>query len=278
MRSRYRSRPERYNLPLLVSVFLGIVATVLTAERAPGIIPTILALPIIAALQNHLQILQHEAAHGNLARSRTLNEWLGEIFCSWPFFALLKPYRHFHFEHHRHLLDPERDPEVDFYREQGYRFERLALGTRVKLALLDLSGIHAIRFFWSYQRYLWTEGRKTRAIRPGAREKIGVLVLIAWIASMAIFPEWGRIAFVYWILPQFTILFFLLKLQGYGEHEARTDRIETCTNDRRVGRIEAFFVSPLNSNLHRTHHLRPELPWYELAVENPRRPMPGPRR
>ncbi len=61
----------------------------------------------------YLFAAEHETAHRTAFKSRLLNEtviWISGVI------VLLPPsfYRAFHFEHHRHTQDPERDPELRF--------------------------------------------------------------------------------------------------------------------------------------------------------------------
>lgn len=234
------------------------------AESAGGAVAPLVALPLIAGLQNHLQILQHEGAHFNLFHWRALNDLVTDVFCSVPFFGLVSHYRLFHFQHHRHLLDPKRDPEIEFYAEQGYRFDPLTPWEAAQMLAKDLCGYHYFQFFISYHRYLWSETIAGRLPRPKGRE--GWALALVGLLLLAAGTEfgWGRTLF-YWFVPQPTWLFFFLKLQGYGEHRARGETVESCTNDQQLGWFARFFIYPLNSNLHRQHHLRPRARWYELT-------------
>lgn len=228
----------------------------------------IVLLPI-AALQNHLHVLAHEGAHFHLHKKRRWNDFLANMFCALPFLGLIRPYRYFHFLHHRHLLDPQRDPEIGFYAEQGYHYQALSRSGWCKLLLLDLCGFHFVQFSLSYNFYLWKEWRSGK-LAGLHRSEIWAITLVLLLFLGAIFRFGVGNVLFYWFLPQATILFLLLKIQGYGEHSARGGSIEDSTNSYHASWLIRFFVYPLNANLHREHHLAAYKPWFELAASGRR--------
>ena len=224
----------------------------------------LLALPIIAALQNHLQILSHEGAHYQLHPRKNWNDFLTNLFCTMPFFGLIRHYRFFHLQHHRHLLDPEKDPEIEFYAEQGYFFEKQNTQALLKMLFLDFCGYHYFQFFFSYNRYLVQETRSGRMKKLSTQERNLTIFVSAIVLILLLHPYTAFLFLFYWILPQPTFLFFFLKQQGYGEHTLRTKTIESCTHSHNSNFLIRFFIYPFNSNLHREHHLYPSVPWYRL--------------
>jgi fatty acid desaturase len=253
-------RPGLRNIPLLISIYLGIALIVLISERLGSPLAWLLGMPLIAALQNHLQILEHEAAHGHLLRSRKWNDRVGNLFCSIPFLGSLRAYKAFHFEHHRFAGNPDKDPEIPFYRKQGYRFHGFELKALLKTSFLDLCGYHWGSFSLDYARYL-KKTLRTNGLRSNVRT-LGLILSV--ILFLAVFPEIFRLYLLYWLIPQCTLLFFFLKIQGYGEHGPRNGDVGESTHDLQVGLLARFFIYPLNSNHHRVHHLNPSMPWYEL--------------
>lgn len=202
------------------------------------------------SFQNHLQILQHEGAHYHLHPNKKINDLLSDLFCSIPFGGLIRHYRYFHFLHHKHLLNPDLDPEVNFYEEQGY-----------KLSIKDLIGINYLQFMFSYNRYLW-KNRKSSAMPIGSiAEYLAIAIVMTIFCTISI-----KVLAVYWLVPQVTLLFFYMKIHGLGEHSPRTNAIETCTYNRKINFIEKFFISPLNSHLHLEHHKKPGIPWNLVKI------------
>src|SRR6478735_4993447 len=121
------SEKARRTIGSTLLLYFGIAGLVAAAENAASYRgwALFLVLPLVAALQNHLQILQHDAAHGHLFRNRKLNDSWADLFLAMPFLSRIRSYRAFHFEHHRHVLDPVRDPELPYYADQGFDFKGL---------------------------------------------------------------------------------------------------------------------------------------------------------
>lgn len=234
------------------------------AEASGGLSVRILVLPIIAALQNHLQILLHEGAHFQIHPKKRWNDLMTNVFCAVPFFGLISHYRHFHLAHHKYLLDPEEDPEVGFYAEQNHFFEKKRAPGLLWMLILDVCGYHYFQFFFSYNLYLLREMRKAGALRPARGEWLAVGLTLAPALALVLPLHAGKMMLFYWLLPQPTFMFLFLKLQGYGEHTARARRIEDCTFSHELGLGARFFIYPLNSDLHLEHHLYPSVPWYRL--------------
>jgi fatty acid desaturase len=171
----------------------------------------------------------------------------------------LDSYRKFHFEHHRFLLDPLKDPEVEAYRQQSYEFKPMNWQHLLKNSILDLTGWHWIQFRWHGLI-------RAEAFRPGSiAERWGLTlatILIMLIYTAGLMSAFGR----YWILPQMTLLFFLGKVQGYGEHGPRGGTIEQSTYIHKQFLFVRCIIWPLNADCHCIHHRNPKIPWYRLRT------------
>lgn len=62
--------------------------------------------------QNRLSCLVHEASHFLLFKNRLLNDVAANLLVCFPFFAKISNYRAGHWGHHRHVNDPENDPDL----------------------------------------------------------------------------------------------------------------------------------------------------------------------
>jgi fatty acid desaturase len=222
----------------------------------------LLALPLIGGLQNHLFLLHHEGAHGLLHPRRAVNDFLTNFFCGYPIFESLSAYRRFHFAHHRHVCDEKRDPEIPFYREQGYHYRPLGGLQKLKLALLDLSGYHWLQFFVSFLVY----SSRGEGMRGKGREKAGPLIAFGITVAFLLAAGGGPALFWFWFVPQVTVAFYFMKLRGYYEHGARRGEMESFTGNRPVPVWQKFFVFPLRSNLHAAHHRNPSREWFRLGA------------
>src|SRR5262249_44529577 len=77
----------------------------------PNPLTWLLAVMIVGTRQLGLAILMHEAAHGGLHSSKTINEFVGQWLCAVPVGADLASYRSYHLQHHRFTQQPE-DPDL----------------------------------------------------------------------------------------------------------------------------------------------------------------------
>lgn len=217
-----------------------------------------LCLPVIGALQNYLMLLHHEGAHGLLHPRRAVNDFLANVFCGFPFLESLAAYRRFHFAHHRYVTDGARDPEIPFYRAQGYHYRPRGLREEIRSGLLDLCGYHWAQFFGAFlvSRH---EGANARLFTRHDR-----LSLLAFAAASLFLLGIGVGSgiFWFWLVPQVTVAFFLAKQRGYREHGARVGTLEAFTLDASPSRLVRFFLFPLRAHLHLAHHREPRLEWF----------------
>ena len=73
----------------------------------------VLAVFLIGAwVQNRLSCLVHEASHYVLFKHRVLNDLVGNLLVAFPFFGTISNYRVGHWAHHRHVNDPQQDPDL----------------------------------------------------------------------------------------------------------------------------------------------------------------------
>ena len=127
--------------------FATIAAIACLFERfAPGWLYP-LALIGIGTRLNSLGVHMHEAAHYRIAKPIWLNDLIGEVLLSWPFFFTLEGYRGKHLDHHQNL-NTAQDP--DWARKQldptYWRFPR-SQAQMLGLLLVDLSGLHFFKFY-----------------------------------------------------------------------------------------------------------------------------------
>jgi len=72
-------------------------------------IPTVIAIALWP--QTRLACLVHESSHYLLFKNRVLNDIMANLFVVFPFFGSVSNYRKGHWGHHRHVNDPEHDPD-----------------------------------------------------------------------------------------------------------------------------------------------------------------------
>ena len=63
-------------------------------------------------VQNRLACLVHESSHYSLFKNRVVNDLMANVFIAFPFYGVISNYRIGHWGHHRHVNDPEKDPDL----------------------------------------------------------------------------------------------------------------------------------------------------------------------
>ncbi len=119
-------------LGLLTVEWSAIVLAVVLAGVSPWFWP--LSIVIIGTRQHAIAVLGHDGAHFAICRNRRLNDVLAAL-SFWPFGMGLKPYREFHFLHHKAVGTPE-DPELALKSLSPGKWR----GHRIRTLLSDLCG------------------------------------------------------------------------------------------------------------------------------------------
>ncbi len=207
----------------------------------------------------------HEGTHMTAFRSRSGNHVL-----TWMAgFPMLMPptfYRDFHFEHHRHTHDPNRDPEISAGGEKFaywpvYLHEYLAMVSGLLLLLARMTGLLLLTLG---SRGPWWD-RWFSFIRPQNRTR-AVWEARTYVAIMACLITVGI-----WILPGLFYLLFSL-LIGFSalviylssEHTGLpvTGSIFERTRTIHTNRLVRFFM--WNMPYHAEHHAYPAVPFHQL--------------
>ena len=197
----------------------------------------------------------HEAAHRTAFRTRWLNAALGTVagfLVFWPY----RNYRVFHWEHHRHTQDPERDPELYFPKPASlgvYLFVLTGIPNFLRRAgdILRLGSGRADR--------PWMAPSERR---PLIREARAYLVAYALVAAVSL-SIGTPIALVLWIAP---LLIGQVFLRPYllAEHTgcaATGDCLENTRTTLTLGLVRLF---AWNMPYHAEHHAFPAVPFHAL--------------
>jgi fatty acid desaturase len=199
--------------------------------------------------------LQHETTHGTPFASGRLNEWIGRatgVVIVQPFLW----FRHFHFAHHRHTGDPERDPELAGGAEPddwpGFLWHLSTLGYwRDKAAVLARTAFGRIE-----APYL--PARLHPRLRREARTMLALYAAAAAF-TLAVSPVLLRV----WLVP-LVLGFPVLRLYLLAEH-GRCPRVADMLDNTRTTSTAAFvrFLA-WNMPYHAEHHLYPQVPFHRL--------------
>ena len=199
----------------------------------------------------------HETIHRTAFRSRRLNDAVAWV-CG--FLLLLPPtyFRAFHFAHHRHTQDPERDPELA-------RAKPRSLGGY----LLVVSGLP----YWrdrvtAIPRH--ATGRVTEAFVPPSqqpaviREARVVLLLYAGLAAASVAAS-SWLAVLLWVAPAL-IGQPALRMYLLAEHTGCPLVPDMLRNSRTTRSTAAVRRLAWNMPYHTAHHAYPAVPFHALPA------------
>ncbi len=198
----------------IVLEWVIIIATAMLGETYFSWPLYVLGAIVIGARLLALGLLMHDAVHQLLSRNRLLNDWVAELFCSWPLFVSMRAYRVKYLVHHASLnTNDDRDytakTDVD-WRFPMKRFKFL------RIVLVQLSGLgifKALGVMSSAQ--MKVKKKQTPLWYHLAR--LGYYSLI--ISSFVAFGK-GEWLLLYWIIPFLTWTQLASPFRRIAEHSA----------------------------------------------------------
>lgn len=235
---------------------LGVVA--LTGTLLWRLRATVWVLPLLVAHGYVLAFIFcafHETAHRTAFRTRWLNAAVGTLagfLTFWPY----RNYRVYHWEHHRHTQDPERDPELFFPKPASWT-----------VYLFVLTGIpNAIRRVGDLLRL--AAGRADRPwMAPAERgplivEARAYLVGYAGVAAASVLGG-TPIALLVWIAPWMVGQAFL-RPYLLAEHTGCGVTRDCLENTRTTLTLALVRLFAWNMPYHSEHHAYPAVPFHAL--------------
>lgn len=217
-----------------------------------------LGIIIVGSRQLGLAVLQHEASHGMLFRSRFLNERLGQWIAAAPMIISMKSYRIRHMAHHR-FTRTDKDPENYLY--TPFPVSKGSMGRKI---LRDLTGIVFLRTQIALFQIVWGESGG-RAARLKAFYGSTVVFYVLFVGAFALA---GRLDLflLMWLLPLVTTQQFFLRIRNIAEHAAVPDLTNPLKNTRTTlaNLFERMTFAPYFVNYHIEHHMVPFVPCWRL--------------
>ncbi|WP_086933419.1 fatty acid desaturase family protein [Agarilytica rhodophyticola] len=237
-----------------------------------------ISLVLLANRQLGLAILMHECSHYSLFKRRKLNNWLGKILCAAPVFADLDGYRRYHMRHHKEA-GTTTDPDYPNYKNYP-----ITKGSLIRKTLRDLTGLTGIKTLYAlmlmnagilnYDMSYKNNSNKfdlnvwqiVKNLLANLFMPVVVNVMMWWI--LYLFDN----AWLYalWWISYMTIYMFILRVRNAAEHGNVMDllnkdpRLHARTTYARWW--ERLIFAPNYVNYHLEHHLRPNIPCYNLKA------------
>lgn len=206
-------------------------------------------------LINYLFAAQHECNHYTAFKTRWVNDVVNRI----TGFLVLYPRsyeRWYHFEHHRHTQDWQRDPELmgrEPYRLWDYLLYLTGPSywySLVRRLLLNAAGRDPGVYFTDAQR---------RHIRLEARWHLAGYATVAG-ASLALD---SALALQLWLAPMLCTK-MLHQVQNITEHTGITHEADTVHNTRTIRTWAVLRWMAWNMQFHTAHHTYPAVPFHKL--------------
>ena len=250
---------QRSNGPALRQTLVHLGAISLTAVLLWQALGTVWALPLtllLGYLQAFLFTSMHECAHQTAFRSRAGNTLLGQL----SGLAIVLPfeyYRAFHWDHHRHTQDIDRDPELSTpLPAPGWPLLWYFSGLPTWRDRIRLRLVHGVL---GRVTAPWVAADKRALIVREARCYLAfyALVVIASVATRSMAAVW------LWILPMmvgqvFLRPYLLAEHTGCGHSRDMLENTRTTFTNAFVRRFA------WNMPYHAEHHAYPAVPFHAL--------------
>lgn len=252
----------------IIMGMLAVLAGVSAIDEGWGPALCLVGWIVIGARMRGLATLLHESSHQALARPLWLNAALGCV-SGWAILQIRGSYIRSHvLEHHRHLGDPDLDPDTQQYLRQGLL--RADPKTFILSSLAQL--LLGLKTFVNLPYLL----RDRLIPRPGVTLSKGeraelVGFALSWAALITLLAATGNLAnfVLLWLVPYLTTFQAINWLIELSEHFpliwTRNNPLDQ-TRNRKGPPIEQFLFGCHGENWHRVHHKWPGIPFWNLQA------------
>lgn len=218
---------------------------------------------IIGSRQRALATLLHDATHLRLAKNKTINYLLGTFCSGYLIFQEFDSYRQSHIKyHHAQLGNADYDPDYNYYLQSGLYKKRSKRDFFIQYILKPLLLLNT----FSYVKYL-IENRAATFNKYPKQTVVMLAYLGGIIYTNIYFGIWSDIL-LYWAVPflsSFVIIGWFIEL---AEHYPLVGKFENeimMTRNRHSHWIEGLFLSIHKENYHLVHHLKPDVPYWNVG-------------
>jgi len=261
-RERLLKRSNVWAWWLVGSNWLAIMALLLLAGWYPNILTLMLVWVLLPGRQLGLSVLMHEAGHGTLFATRSLNHWVGQWLCALPTLNDLPSYAAGHLNHHRLAGTPE-DPDLPNYR--AYPVDHRSFRRKV---IRDLTGQTGAKLVAGAVK----GGLSHFSVEAAPADPWLLLKqVMVQVAPAGVLMALG-IGWTWWLWAAtfMTSYMLVIRLRQIAEHAAVPDandpdpRLNTRTVTAPLW--QRWLLAPNGVNYHLEHHLLPGVPCYRLQT------------
>jgi fatty acid desaturase len=201
-----------------------------------------------------------------------LKELASNLLIAFPLFAAIHNYRAGHWGHHRHVNDPETDPDLKRLVKHHPRnfpigrarflWEYLFLQVLPHKALSYLTG----RALYAMFRANYEEPTKNVEVIPKPLFRaVRISYYVVLLMILTWFGWWVHYVLL-WLVPMFTIypaVLFLREIAHHGNYPDNGDYTNSRVYAGKWLEREIFF--PFGEWNHVLHHMFPTIPWHRMS-------------
>ncbi len=257
-----RARSDVTGLLCVAHAWIVIGVAIAVYAMWPNLLTFVAAVIVIGGRQLGLAILQHDAAHGVLTRTKWLNEWVGQWLCAYPVMGNMVTYRHYHLIHHRRTQQPD-DPDIGL----SAPFPITRASFRRKM-IRDITGQTGLK--QRKQQFLYSLGIPGQPFRERVAtywRRLGPQTLVQLIL-FGLMTAFGKPHYylMFWVLPNITWHMVITRIRNIAEHAVVPDNDNVFRNARTTyaSWFERAVLAPYWVNYHVDHHVLFYVPCYNL--------------
>ena len=257
-----RARSDLRGLLCIAHAWAVIAASMALYAVWPNPLTFVVAVVLIGSRQLGLAILMHDAAHGVLLRSKTLNDPVSQWLCAFPVFTDTIPYRHYHLIHHR-TTQQKNDP--DLHLSAKFPITKESFRRKLIRDITGRTGVKLRRF-----QLLNAIGPASMPFKDRAKnfwKRLGK-PFVANFILLGILTALGKPHYylMFWILPLLTWQQVITRLRNIAEHAMVPDNDDVMRNARTTYARwwERALLAPYWVNYHVDHHMLIYVPCYNL--------------
>ncbi|MDB5889987.1 MAG: fatty acid desaturase [Polaromonas sp.] len=255
------ARSSWKGLALVAHCWLVIGAAMAVGVVWPLAIP--LMVMVIGNRQLGLFILMHDAAHGLLHASRSVNDRVAFWLCG----SELGAYRPYHLQHHRYVQQAE-DPDLVL----SAPFPITPVSLRRKI-FRDLTGQTFFKQRFGHLATRIASRKPGEALLPmllaeANKQRLFLMLNGLGFALFAVAGLWWAWVLM-WLLPMATWLPLVSRLRNIAEHalieQDGTDPLRHARTTH-ASLVERLFIAPYWVNYHGEHHMFTQIPCWNLPA------------
>ena len=206
-----------------------------------------------------LGLIMHESVHNLVSKNNFINDWLSEIFCSWPMLISMRSYKIKHLAHHA-WLNTDDDPDFISKADENWQYPMMK-NKFIKILITQLSGLGI------FETLKVMSSSKMKVKKPKTPLWYHLMRISFYIIIVGLFIYFDKLLILvfYWMIPFFTWTQIANRLRRVAEHSAVEEKSHDLqTRTTKHGILVRIFLSPKFISYHNEHHIYPGIPCYNL--------------